>query len=100
MRVGPSSLAEVVHPHRSVRPGVLLVEDHLLEQRQAAATVLLGPSQAGPPVLGQVAVPRQPALVRLMVTAGPAGATQGRPLPHEMVGQPCAHLGPEGLVLG
>ena len=74
-------LTEVVDPGGGVRRGVLLVEDHLLEQRQPAAAVLLGPAEAGPAVLGEVSVPGEPLVVGLVLTAGsarPRGARRSR----------------------
>jgi hypothetical protein len=51
--------ADVVHPGRCRRPGVLLMEDHLLLQSRSPATELDRPAEAGPAVLRQMPVPRQ-----------------------------------------
>ena len=64
----------MVHACGGVGPGVLLVEDHLLEERQPATAVLLGPAQAGPAVPGEVAVPGQALVVGLVLASGTAQA--------------------------
>ena len=92
-------LAEVVDPHRRVGPGVLLVEDHLLDQAQPAAAVLLRPADAGPAVLGQQPVPGEPLVVRLVVAPGTAEAAQRGPLAGQVLLEPGPHLGAERLVL-
>ena len=93
-------LAEVVDPRGGVGPCVLLVEDHLLPQREAAAAVLLGPADAGPAVLGEVPVPGQPLLDRLVLLARAAEPLDARELAGQVVLEPRPDLGPEGLVLG
>ena len=93
-------LAEVVDAGGRVGAGVLLVEDHLLEQRQPAAAVLLGPADAGPAVLREVPVPGHALVVRLVLAAGTALAAQLGELAGEVVLQPRADLGAERLVLG
>ena len=50
-------LAHVVEPARRARARVLLVEDHLLRERQAAAAVLLRPADAGPAARGELLLP-------------------------------------------
>ena len=92
-------LAEMVHARRSVGPRVLLVEDHLLEQRQAAAAVLLGPADAGPAVLREVAVPLDPLVVGLVLPARTALPAQLGEVAAEVLLQPGTDLGAERLVL-
>src|SRR6185295_4745623 len=93
-------LTEVVDAVRRVRAGVLLVEDHLLPQGQSAAAVLLRPAHAGPAVRGQVPVPGEPLLDRLVLPAGATQPLQPGELAAEMVLEPAPDLGPEGLVIG
>ena len=64
-------LAEVVDQLRRVRAGVLLVEDDLLGQAEAAAAVLLGPAETGPAVLGEVPVPGPSLVVGWCPLPGP-----------------------------
>ena len=89
----------MVHAGRGVRPRVLLVEDHLLEQRQPAAAVLLGPADAGPAVLREVAVPLDPLVVGLVLPARTALAAQLGEVSAEVLLQPGTDLGAERLVL-
>ena len=58
-----------------------------------AAAVLLGPAEAGPAGGGEVAVPGQPLLEGLVLTAGAARAAQRGELAGEVVGQPLANGG-------
>src|SRR5581483_5602332 len=69
-------LAQMVDLVRGVGVGVLLVEDDLLVDRQAAAAVLDGPAEAGPAALGEVPVPGETLLEGLVLTAGTARAAQ------------------------
>ena len=60
----------MIDPGRGVRPRVLLVEDHLLPEGEAAAAVLRQPADAGPAVRGEVPVPGQPLRDRLVLVSG------------------------------
>lgn len=93
-------LAQVVHPSRGVRPRILFMEDDLLDQAEAAASVFDRPTDTGPAVLGQVAVPVQASGVGLVVLARPAETHQVAPLATQLLGQPVPDLRPEVLVRG
>ena len=75
-------LADVADPGRARRAGVLLVEDHLLRERGAAAAVLGRPAQAGPAGRGQVPVPGQP------LVDAPRARGRGRPAPRSPANRP------------
>ena len=68
----------------------LLGEDRLLDQRRAAAAVLLRPRDAGPAALVQLALPAAAELERLVVVL--------RGLARVVVLQPRAQLVAEGLL--
>src|SRR4051812_44612160 len=92
-------LTEVVDPGGCIGAGVLLVEDHLLEQGEAPAAVLLRPADAGPAGRGEVPVPGDPLVVRLVLASGTALAPQSGEVAGEVVLQPRPDLGAERLVL-
>ena len=99
--VGPSSSSpRWLTRAGALDAGVLLVEDHLLPQAQPAAAVLRRPADAGPAVLGEVPVPGQPLLDRLVVLAGAAEALERGEVAGQVLLQPAADLGAERLVLG
>ena len=100
IRVGPSSSSPrwLTRTGR-VGPGVLLVEDHLLPQAQPAAAVLRRPADAGPAVLGEVPVPGQPLLDAPRGPPGAAEPLQRGELAGQVLLEPAADLGAEGLVL-
>ena len=89
-------VAEEVGPQRRLRPGELLVQDHRLHQREALAPVLLRPGGADPPAGEQ--------FLRPLPVEGPLlvpghGEARRAPALGEVVLQPGADLGPEGLCL-
>ena len=67
--------------------------------RQPAAAVLLRPAEAGQPGGGEMPVPRQPFLERLVLAARAAETLERGELAGEVVGEPVADLGPERLDL-
>ncbi len=93
-------LAEVVDRLGRVGAGVLLVEDRLLREAQPAAAVLDGPAEAGPAVLGEVPVPGEALVVRVLAAAGAAHTLEVGPLAGQVVGQPGAYFLAEGSVIG
>ena len=67
-------LADVVDPGRRVGAGVLLVEDHLLLDRRAAAAVLDRPAEQVQPAAARCRSHAQPLLERLVLAARAAVA--------------------------
>ena len=92
-------LAEEPGAARTAGAGVLLVEDHLLRQRQIAAAVLLRPADPHPAARGQLALPGAAHLQFVPLTEVVAAAERGE-LAHQVLGQPCADLAAKCLVLG
>jgi hypothetical protein len=92
-------LAEEPGPRRPADAGVLLVEDHLLQQRQVAPAALDRPPHPHPSAIGQLAFPRL-AHVELGTLAHVAAAAQGGELADQMLGHPCANRVAKQLVLG
>ena len=90
-RRGEQALAEEADPGRRTRLGVLLVEDHLLDDAGVAAAVLLGPGQADPAVLAEQALPLDADVVAGLVGRTTAGAELGE-LADQVLGQPGTHL--------
>jgi hypothetical protein len=84
---------------RGAGAGVLLVEDHLLVQRQAAPAVLLRPADAGPAVRRQVPFPGEPLVEERVFVAGTAAAADDGEVTAEAVLEELPDLGPERFVL-
>ena len=79
---------------------VLLVEDHLLDERRAAAAVLGGPPEPDPTVAAEFLLPL-PALVEaLVLVARTAAAPHRCEGPAEAAGQPRLRVGAEALLFG
>ncbi len=93
-------LAEVVDGLGRIGAGVLLIEDRLLREAEPAAAVLGGPAEAGPAVLGEVLVPGEALVVRVLAAAGAADTLEVGPLAGEVLVEPAAHLFAEGSVIG
>ena len=81
-------LADDPDPSRTARARVLLVEDHLLEQRRAAAAVLRGPAEADPTVAAELLLPREALVEQLVLVAGPAAPAYDREPTVETIGEP------------
>ena len=99
--VGPSRPSPTM-PTRPGPParGVLLVEDHLLDERGAAPAVLRRPAEADPAGAAELLLPRPALLEQLVLVAGTAAPAHHRELTVEPVGEPGAGLGTEGFLLG
>ena len=99
-RRAEQALADDADPARPARARVLLVEDHLLDERRAAAAVLGGPAEADPAVAAELLLPL-PALVEaLVLVARPAAAAHRRERSVEPVGEPRARIGAEAFLRG
>ena len=77
---------------------VLLVVDHLLGERELAATVLFGPTHAGPACLAQPTLPGAPLVQHGVFVARPPATTHSRELSGQLALQPARNLAPKGLV--
>src|SRR4051812_20379748 len=93
-------LADVVDPVRRSRLGVLLVEDDLLHEARTATALLPRPAETDPAVGAEQPLPLTPGLEPLVLTPRSAGVAQRGELTDEVLAEPVAHLGAEGLVLG
>src|SRR6185295_7099283 len=78
---------------------VLLVEDRLLAERGAPAAVRLGPAEADPARLTELALPLHAHVPVLLVGGAAAPADPGE-LADQVLGQPGLHLVAEGRFLG
>ncbi len=94
------SLADVTEAAGSAGARVLLVEDHLLHQRRAAAAVLARPADAGPAARRELLLPGAPLVDQRVLVAGTAAAAHARELAGERVGQPGRDLAAERFVFG
>src|SRR5690606_1800405 len=92
------ALTDVAEAARPARARVLLVPDHLLDQRRAAPARLARPAEPDPAVGAEPALPRAPLLDEGVLVAGPAAPAQLRELARERVGEPRPYLAAEGLV--
>src|SRR5690606_21848919 len=92
-------LADVAEPAGRPGPGVLLVEDDLLPQRQAAPAVLLGPADAGPAVGAEVPLPGEALLEQRELVARAAPAADHREVAPQALLEEGPHLVAEGPVL-
>src|SRR5207244_8585308 len=92
-------VADHAHARRSPGAHVLLVEDHLLRQRGAPPTVLLGPAQARPARAPEHALPLASYVEPLVLVSRPAPAFDRGEPSDVVLGQPIADLTPKGLVL-
>src|SRR5690606_20648540 len=99
-RGAEQALADDAEAPGTSRPGVLLVVDHLLAQRQAAAAVLGGPTHAGPAVGRQVALPGEPLVEQRALVAGTATPPHDREVAGQAVLEERPDLVAEGSVLG
>jgi hypothetical protein len=91
---------ENVEDGRRLGQGHLLLKDHLLHEREAAAAGLLGPGQADEAGLVHLALPLPEKVVGLFAGNVRRGLHLARPVLREILRQPRAHLVPEGLLLG
>ena len=89
----------MAEPAGALGPGVLLVVDDLLAQRQPPAAVLLGPADAGPAVGAEVALPGQALVEQGVLVAGPAAAPHGGEVAGQALLEERAHLVAERPVL-
>ena len=90
-------VAEEVGAHRGVAAGELLVQDDLLDERQALAAVLLGPGGADPAPLVELADPVDVERLALVPGHGVPGLAPPR---GQVLVEPAADLQAEGLCLG
>jgi hypothetical protein len=90
-------LTEVVDLVGRIGAGVLLVERDPVRHRQPAPAVFDRPAQAGQTRGGQSAVPGQPFLECLMLSAGAAETLECGVLTDQVFSQPAADLRPELL---
>src|SRR5690606_6549197 len=91
-------LADVAEPAGPAGARVLLVPDHLLQERQLAAAQRARPAEPDPARRAEVPLPRAPLLDEGVLVAGAAPVAQRREGPRQVVGEPGAGLGAEGLV--
>ena len=94
------SLAHDGDSPRSGRPCVLLVEDDLLGDRGAAASVLSRPTQAGPSAVGQDLLPPAADLEAKCLVARASSAPEFGELSDDVLVQEAPHFGTERHVLG
>ena len=94
------ALAHHVDAGRGVGPDVLLVPDHLLGHRGAAAAVLDGPAHTSPSLESEPALPREAEVAALVLQPGPAQPPGLGEVPRQVGLEPAPSLGSEGGVLG
>ena len=82
---------------RGVGLRVLLVERHPMRHRQTTTTMLDRPAQTGQPGSGQMAIPGQSLLERLVLATRSAKPFQRGEVTDQIVGEPTANLGAELL---
>ena len=92
---GEEALAEERDPRGSVRPRVLLVEDHLQRERKRPPAVLHGPGRAHPAIRAEHVLPLEADIPPRLVGRA-ATRAERRELAGEVLGQPRAHLGAKG----
>ncbi len=93
-------LADDPDAPRALRSRVLLVEDDLLREREAAAAELLGPPDPDPPGLTQRALPGGALVEQLVLVARPTPPAHGGEVAGQALGEPNACFAAEHLVLG
>jgi NAD(P)-dependent dehydrogenase (short-subunit alcohol dehydrogenase family) len=94
------SFPDDAHAAGPARARVLLVEDHLFDERDAAPAVLGGPAQTDPPVAAELLFPFPALVEQLVLVAGPAAAAHLGEVAIETIGEPCARVGTERLLGG
>ncbi len=92
--------AHDANPPRSAGARILLVEDHLLDERRAPAAVLSRPAEADPVVATKLLLPYPPLVEQLVLVAGAAPASNLREASVEPVGEPRPRVGAKPFLRG
>src|SRR5690606_31888545 len=92
-------LADVAEPARPAGARVLLVPDHLLDQRRAAPARLARPAEPDPARLAEPPLPRAALLDHRVLVARAAAPAQRRERAGQVGGEPRLHLAAKRLVL-
>ena len=92
------AFADVPHPAGALRAGVLLVEDHLLIEREIAATDFTGPTDTNPAVGPQLLFPGVAFFEQRMFVTGPTTALDDGKFAFEIFIQPARDLAAKGFV--
>ena len=97
-RRAEQALADDADAARPAGARVLLVEDHLLDERRAAAAVLGRPAEADPAVAAELLLPLPPLVEQLVLVARTAAAAHRRERSVEPIGEPRARVGAEAFL--
>ncbi len=93
------SFADVAHSPWAAGAGILLVEDHLLADRQAPPAMLRCPAHAGPATLGEVAFPGLALFGEGVLIAGATAKAQRGKLTLEVGLEPACDLVTKSFVV-
>src|SRR5262249_33143235 len=92
-------LTEMVDLVGGVGARVFLIERHAVRDGKSAPAALLRPPRPAQTACAQSLFPRPPLLEGFVLAPGPAEPLELGELADEVVGEPCAYLGPELLDL-
>ena len=93
-------LADDADAPRPAGARVLLVEDHLLDERGAAPAELGGPAEPDPAVAAELLLPLEPLVEQLVLVARAAAPAHDREPTVETIVEPRPRLGAEAFLVG